>query len=56
MGRPKIPEKTERAVRAALSKKDRPGLRRIATDIGVGVGTVQRIARDPPFEGANVGA
>src|SRR5271170_6903990 len=39
LGRPKIAEKTERAVRAALSKKERPGLRKIAASLGVGVGT-----------------
>ena len=46
LGRPKIAEKTERAVRAALSRKDRVGLRKIATMLGVGVGTVQRIQRE----------
>jgi DNA invertase Pin-like site-specific DNA recombinase len=46
LGRPKIAEKTERAVRAALSKKERPGLRKIAASFGVGVGTVQRINRE----------
>jgi len=46
LGRPKIAEKTERAVRAALIKKERPGLRKIAASLGVGVGTVQRINRE----------
>jgi DNA invertase Pin-like site-specific DNA recombinase len=46
LGRPKIAEKTERAVRAALSKKERPGLRKIAASLGVGVGTVQRINQE----------
>jgi DNA invertase Pin-like site-specific DNA recombinase len=46
LGRPKIAEKTERAVRAALSRKGRPGLRKIAASFGVGVGTVQRINRE----------
>ena len=46
LGRPKIAEITERAVRAALTKKDRPGLRKIAASLGVGVGTVQRINRE----------
>jgi len=46
LGRPKIAEKTERAVRAALSRKDRVGLCKIATMLGVGVGTVQRIQRE----------
>jgi DNA invertase Pin-like site-specific DNA recombinase len=46
LGRPRIAEKTERAVRSALSKKDRPGLRKIAASFGVGVGTVQWINRE----------
>src|SRR6266513_1680349 len=45
LGRPPIPEKTERVVQAA-QKKNRPGLRRIASTLGVGVGTVQRISRE----------
>src|SRR5262249_47689945 len=48
LGGPKIPEKTERAVQAALSRKDRPGLRKIAADLGIGVGTVQRISNELP--------
>jgi DNA invertase Pin-like site-specific DNA recombinase len=43
LGRPKIADKTERAIRAALSRKDRPGLQKIASTLGVGVGTVQRV-------------
>jgi hypothetical protein len=39
-------EKTERAVQAALKKEKRPGLRKIATTLGVGVGAVQRISRE----------
>ncbi len=46
LGRPKIAEKTEDAVRVALNKKQRPGLRKIAVSLGVGVGTVQRIKRE----------
>jgi DNA invertase Pin-like site-specific DNA recombinase len=42
LGRPKIAEQAERAVRAVLKKKNRPGLRKIASTLGVGVGTVQR--------------
>jgi hypothetical protein len=54
LGRPRIAEKTERALRAALGKKDRPGIRRIAADFGVGVGTVQRIAETMvPFREAS---
>jgi DNA invertase Pin-like site-specific DNA recombinase len=41
-----IPDRTERAVQAALRKKGRPGMRKIASDLGVGVGTVQRIGRE----------
>ena len=44
--RPPIPEKTERAIPAALSKKELPGLRKLAAIHGVGVGTVQRISRE----------
>jgi DNA invertase Pin-like site-specific DNA recombinase len=46
LGRPKIAEKTERAIQAALKKKNRQGLRKIASTVGVGVGTVQRISRE----------
>jgi DNA invertase Pin-like site-specific DNA recombinase len=42
-GRPKIDATTEGAIRAALAKGDR-GMRKIAADLGVGVGTVQRVA------------
>src|SRR5438876_5034662 len=40
LGRPRIPEKTERAVQVALAKKNRPGVRKIAAALGVAVGTV----------------
>jgi DNA invertase Pin-like site-specific DNA recombinase len=46
LGRPKIEARTERAVQAALKKKNRPGLRKIASLMGVGVGTVQRISQE----------
>jgi DNA invertase Pin-like site-specific DNA recombinase len=46
LGRPKIAVQTELAVQAALRKKNRPGLRKIASTLGVGVGTVQRISRE----------
>jgi DNA invertase Pin-like site-specific DNA recombinase len=46
LGRPKIEEKTERAVQTALRRKNRPGVRKIAAILGVGVGTVQRISRE----------
>jgi DNA invertase Pin-like site-specific DNA recombinase len=43
-GRPFIDTKLEGRIRAALAAPDRPGLRRIAKQFGVGTGTVQRIA------------
>jgi DNA invertase Pin-like site-specific DNA recombinase len=43
LGRPKITEKVEEAIRRALSEKDRPGVRKIAATLGVGVGTVVRV-------------
>jgi DNA invertase Pin-like site-specific DNA recombinase len=43
LGRPRIDGKTEEAIRRALNKKDRPGVRKIAADLGVGVGTVVRV-------------
>jgi DNA invertase Pin-like site-specific DNA recombinase len=43
LGRPKIDDKTEEAIRRALNKKDRPGVRKIAAELGVGVGTVVRV-------------
>lgn len=41
-GRPRTPEKTERAIKKAL-KDGKTGIRKIARQIGVGTGTVQRI-------------
>jgi DNA invertase Pin-like site-specific DNA recombinase len=46
LGRPKLEAKTECAVQIALGKKNRPGIRKIAATLGVGVGTVQRISRE----------
>jgi DNA invertase Pin-like site-specific DNA recombinase len=46
LGRPKISDKTEHAIQAALRKKNRPGIRKLAAALGVGVGTVQRISRE----------
>jgi DNA invertase Pin-like site-specific DNA recombinase len=43
LGRPRIDEKTEEAIRHALNERDRPGVRRIAANLGVGVGTVVRV-------------
>jgi DNA invertase Pin-like site-specific DNA recombinase len=44
LGRPKIATDVETAIRAALRKKDRPGVRVIASQHGVAINTVQRIA------------
>jgi O-acetyl-ADP-ribose deacetylase (regulator of RNase III) len=46
VGPTEISDKTKRAIRAALSKRDRPGLPKIAPAMGVGVGAVQRISRE----------
>jgi DNA invertase Pin-like site-specific DNA recombinase len=42
LGRPRIDAHVEAQIRELLSKKDR-GIRRIARDLGIGTGTVQRI-------------
>jgi len=44
LGRPKIAADVEAAIRAALRRKDRAGVRVIASQHGVSVNTVQRIA------------
>jgi DNA invertase Pin-like site-specific DNA recombinase len=44
-GRPAISQGTEQAIRTALAKGDR-GMLKIAAEIGVGSGTVQRINRE----------
>jgi DNA invertase Pin-like site-specific DNA recombinase len=44
-GRPKIDGAVEAAIRAALVKGDK-GMRKIAAELGVGVGTVQRVKAD----------
>jgi DNA invertase Pin-like site-specific DNA recombinase len=46
LGRPKIDETTKNAIRAALRRKNRPGILRIAKELGVGTSTVQRIAAE----------
>ena len=46
LGRPKVDEKTEEAIRKALGRKDRPGILKIAKELGVGTSTVQRIAAE----------
>jgi len=49
LGRPTISVTTEAAIRKALKKGD-TGIRKIATTLGVGTGTVQRIKAEmaPP--------
>jgi hypothetical protein len=49
LGRPPIPAKLENAIREALNKPGRPGVRQIAERFGVDPGTVQRISRPRPF-------
>ena len=44
-GRPRLDAETEAAIRGALKKKGRPGVRKIAAEIGVSVGSVLRVAR-----------
>jgi DNA-binding MarR family transcriptional regulator len=44
----------EAAIKAALAKPGRPGVRKIAEQFGVDPGTVQRISR--PFEAGSVAA
>jgi DNA invertase Pin-like site-specific DNA recombinase len=45
IGRPKTNPAIETAIRAALAKGDR-GMRKIAAKLGIGVGTVQRVAAE----------
>src|SRR4051812_13879173 len=52
LGRPRISQATEDAIRVALAQSGRPGVRKIAAQFGVDPGTVQRISR--PLKGANV--
>jgi hypothetical protein len=44
LGRPKVDETTENAIRNALRRENRPGILKIAKELGVGTSTVQRIA------------
>jgi DNA invertase Pin-like site-specific DNA recombinase len=46
LGRPKIDEMMEDAIRKALRRKNRPGILKIAKEFGVGTSTVQRIAEE----------
>ena len=54
LGRPSVPQEKEDAIRAALAKPGRPGVRKIAAQFGVDPSTVQRISR--PFESGSVAA
>src|SRR4249920_1058466 len=53
LGRPRIDPELEARIRKALGVPGRPGVREIAKQLGVAVGTVQRISR--PFEASTVG-
>jgi DNA invertase Pin-like site-specific DNA recombinase len=44
LGRPRIPQETEEAIRTALATPGRPGVRKIAAQFGVDPSTVQRIS------------
>ena len=44
LGRPKVGEEVEQAIRQVLEKGDK-GIRRIAGELGVGVSVVQRVKR-----------
>lgn len=46
LGRPKLAATIERAIRKALAKRNRPGVRVIAKQFKVNAGTVQRVAND----------
>ena len=52
LGRPPIPDKLANAIREALNKPGRPGVRKIAAQFGVDPGTVLRISRPRPFADA----
>jgi len=45
LGRPRIDGATETAILAALKRKDRLGVRKIAVQLGVSPGTVMRVSR-----------
>jgi DNA invertase Pin-like site-specific DNA recombinase len=46
LGRPRVGEATEDAIRRALQRKDRPGILKVAKELGIGTSTVQRIAAE----------
>jgi len=52
LGRPRVSKAVERSIRRERAKGK--GIRRIATDLGVGVGTVQRVVRKDQQETAEV--
>ena len=45
LGRPRTPDRVEQAIRAA--RQQGKGIRKIATELGVGVSTVQRVVHEP---------
>jgi len=49
LGRPKIPDSTERSIRKALTNGDK-GILKVAAEFGVGSGTVQRIKAEMATE------
>ena len=44
LGRPRVPKSVEKAVRRERAKGK--GIRRIASDLGIGVGTVHRVVKE----------
>jgi DNA invertase Pin-like site-specific DNA recombinase len=46
LGRPRVDEKTQNAIRSALQRKPRPGILKLAKELNVGTSTVQRIAAE----------
>jgi DNA invertase Pin-like site-specific DNA recombinase len=52
LGRPRLEAALEKRIREALQRPERPGVRVIAEQFGVSVGTVQRISR--PFVEASI--
>jgi len=45
LGRPRTPDRVEQAIRAA--RQQGKGIKKIATELGVGVSTVQRVVHEP---------
>jgi DNA invertase Pin-like site-specific DNA recombinase len=46
LGRPRIHEKIQNAIRTALQRKPRPGILKVTKELNVGTSTVQRIAAE----------